>query len=48
MEELYGKIRKAINKVAKDQQYDIILQKDATPFSVAKFEITDQVMKEID
>lgn len=48
MEELYGKIRKAISKVADAQKYDLILQKDAAPFSVTKLDITDLVIKEID
>lgn len=47
MEELYSKIRKAINKVAEAEKYDLILQKDATPFSVSKLDITESVMKEI-
>ncbi|ASQ46926.1 OmpH family outer membrane protein [Legionella clemsonensis] len=47
MEELYSKIRKAINKVAETEKYDLILQKDATPFSVSKLDITESVMKEI-
>ncbi|WED43442.1 OmpH family outer membrane protein [Legionella cardiaca] len=47
MEELYSKIRKAINKVAETEKYDLILQKDATPFSVSKLDVTESVMKEI-
>jgi outer membrane protein len=47
MEELYGKIRKAINKVAESEKYDLILQKDAAPFSVGKLDITERVMKQI-
>nr|WP_242601511.1 OmpH family outer membrane protein [Legionella sp. W10-070] len=47
MEELYGKIRKAINKVAEAEKYDLILQKDAAPFSVSKLDITESVIKEI-
>lgn len=47
MEELYSKIRKAINKVAETEKYDLILQKDATPFSISKLDITESVMKEI-
>lgn len=47
MEELYGKIRKAINKVAETEKYDIILQKDAAPFSVDKLDITANVMQQI-
>ncbi|KTC78049.1 OmpH family outer membrane protein [Legionella brunensis] len=47
MEELYSKIRKAINKVAETDKYDLILQKDATPFSISKLDITESVIKEI-
>ena len=48
MEELYGKIRKAISKVAETDKYDLILQKDAAPFSVTQLDITDLVIKKID
>ncbi len=48
MEELYGKIRKAITKVADGEKYDIVFQKDAAPFSLEKLDITDSVMKKID
>ncbi|KTC98240.1 OmpH family outer membrane protein [Legionella erythra] len=48
MEELYGKIRKAITKVAETEKYDLILQKDAAPFSDNKLDITASVMKNID
>lgn len=47
MEELYGKIRKAITKIAETDKYDIVLQKDAAPFSSDKLDITDSVMKQI-
>lgn len=47
MEELYGKIRKAITKVAETDKYDLILQKDAAPFTTEKLDITDSVMKQI-
>lgn len=47
MEELYSKIRKAIAKVADTDKYDLVLQKDAAPFSVDKLDITDSVMKQI-
>ncbi|MBA3535943.1 MAG: OmpH family outer membrane protein [Tatlockia sp.] len=47
MEELYGKIRKAIAKVAATDKYDIVLQKDAAPFSSEKLDITDSVLKQI-
>jgi len=48
MEELYGKIRKAIAKVAANDKFDLVLQKDAAPFSDSKLDITDLVMKQID
>ncbi|KTC94741.1 outer membrane protein OmpH [Legionella geestiana] len=47
MEELYGKIRAAITRVASTGKYDIVLQKDAAPFSSDKLDVTAQVMKEI-
>lgn len=47
MEELYGKIRKAISKVAEEQKYDLVLQKDAAPFSSGQLDITDLVLKKI-
>lgn len=47
MEELYGKIRKAITKVAETDKYDLILQKDAVPFSTEKLDITANVIKNI-
>ena len=48
MEELYGKIRKAISKVAEKEKFDLILQKDAAPFSVSTLDVTDLVVKQID
>lgn len=48
MEELYGKIRKAISKVAENDKFDLILQKDAAPFNVSKLDVTDLVLKQID
>ena len=47
MEDLYGKIRKAITKVAQADHYDVVLQKDAVPFSVDKLDITASVIKNI-
>lgn len=47
MEEFYGKIRTAIAKIAEREQYDVVLQKDAAPFSSDKLDVTPQVMKEI-
>ena len=47
MEDLYGKIRKAIAKVAEGQKYDLVLQKDAAPFNSEKLDITPNVLKEI-
>lgn len=47
MEEFYGKIRTAIAKVAEREKYDVVLQKDAAPFSAEKLDVTMQVLKEI-
>jgi outer membrane protein len=48
MEEFYGKIRKSIAKVADKEKYDLILQKDAAPFSTEKLDITALVIKNIE
>lgn len=47
MEQLYSKIRKAISKVADTDKYDLVLQKDAAPFSIDKLDITGRVMEQI-
>ncbi|MGC1181767.1 OmpH family outer membrane protein [Legionella sp.] len=47
MEGLYSKVRVAIAKVAKDDKYDLIVQKDAAPFNAETLEITDKVIKTI-
>lgn len=47
MEDFYNKIRAAIAKVAESDKYDVVLQKDAAPFSVDKLDVTAKVMKEI-
>lgn len=47
MEEFYSKIRSAIAKIAEREKYDVVLQKDAAPFSSDKLDVTPQVMKEI-
>jgi outer membrane protein len=47
MEEFYNKIRAAIAKVAESEAFDVVLQKDAAPFSVDKLDVTGKVMKEI-
>ncbi len=47
MEGLYTKVRAAISKVAKDDKYDIIVQKDAAPFSAEPLDVTDKVVKAI-
>jgi outer membrane protein len=47
MEGLYTKVRAAISKIAKDEKYDLIVQKDAAPFSVSALDVTDKVMKAI-
>lgn len=47
MEEFYNKIRAAIAKVAENDKLDIVIQKDAAPFSSDKLDVTANVMKEI-
>ena len=47
MEALYAKVRAAISKVAKDNKYDLIVQKDAAPFSAEALDVTDKVVKAI-
>ena len=47
MEEFYNKIRAAITKVAEKEKYELVLQKDAAPFSADKLDVTDKVMSQI-
>lgn len=47
MEDLYAKIRASIQAVAQKGHYDLVLQKDAAPFSSNKLDITADVIKEI-
>ena len=48
MENFYNKVRAAIKKVAEAQQYDLILQKDAAPYSADKLDVTVAVLKSIE
>ncbi len=45
MEQFYNKVRAAISKVAKEQKYELVLQKDAAPFSIDKLDVTDKVIE---
>lgn len=47
MEEFYNKLKVIISKIAVSDKYDVVLQKDAAPFSSDKLDITDKVLKEI-
>ncbi|MFI4962569.1 MAG: OmpH family outer membrane protein [Legionellales bacterium] len=47
MEGLYAKVRTAISTIAKADKYDIIVQKDAAPFSSETLDVTDKVIKAI-
>lgn len=47
MEDLYNRIRKAIEVVATQDKYDLIIQKDAAPYSSSQLDVTDQVLKSI-
>lgn len=44
MEQFYNKIRTAIASVAKVKKYDLVLQKDAAPFSLEQLDVTEQVI----
>ena len=48
MEKFYGKVRDAIQTVANDKKFDLVLQKDAAPFSIDKLDITGDVAKAIE
>mgnify|MGYP002880538402 CR=1 FL=1 len=45
MEKFYNKIRLAISKVAEEKKFDLVLQKDAAPFSLDSLDVTDAVIK---
>lgn len=47
MEDFYTKVRAAIATVAKNEQFDLVLQKDAAPFSTEKLDVTKQVIAAI-
>lgn len=47
MEGLYTKVRAAIAQVAKADKYDLIIQKDAAPYSADSLDVTDKVAKAI-
>jgi outer membrane protein len=44
MEQFYNEIRAAISKVAAEKKYDLVLQKDAAPFSIEQLDVTEQVI----
>jgi outer membrane protein len=43
MEALYSKVHEAISKVAEKEKFDLILQKDAVPFSAEKMDVTKEI-----
>lgn len=47
MEGLYAKVRAAIATVASNNKFDLIVQKDAAPFSNSTLDVTDKVISEI-
>lgn len=47
MEQFYGKIRQAISKIAERDRYDVVLQKDAAPFSAERLDVTAKVLQEM-
>jgi outer membrane protein len=47
MEDFYTKVRSAIATVAKNEHYDLVVQKDAAPFTSEKLDVTKQVIAAI-
>jgi outer membrane protein len=47
MEKVFVKVRKAIDSVAKEKGYDIVLQSDSVPYNSSKVDITDSVLKNL-
>ena len=47
MEGLYTKVRASISKIATEEKYDLIVQKDAAPFSLATLDVTEKVIKAV-
>jgi outer membrane protein len=44
MKKFFTRLKAAVDKYARDNQYDIILQKDAAPFASAKVDVTTAVL----
>lgn len=47
VKELYSKVQKTLEKVAKKDGIDLILQKEAAPYSASNLNITDKVMDQM-
>lgn len=47
MEGFYNKIRAAISKIAEAEKFDLVLQKDAAPYSIEKLDVTAKVIQAI-
>jgi outer membrane protein len=45
MEDFYNNIRKTIKLVAEQNQFELVLQKDAAPYSTSQLDITAQVLQ---
>jgi len=45
MQDFFNKVKAALDKIAKQGNYDIILQKEGVPFAADKIDITPQVVK---
>lgn len=44
---LYEKVKSIVDSIAKQGQYDLVLQKDAAPYSASKLDITDKVLAKL-
>ncbi|MCC5791973.1 MAG: OmpH family outer membrane protein [Legionellaceae bacterium] len=47
MQSLYDEVSKIIAAIAVKQKYDLVLQKDAAPYSASKLDITAQVLEQL-
>ncbi|MBS0358540.1 MAG: OmpH family outer membrane protein [Proteobacteria bacterium] len=46
MESFFAELKKSIDKVAKDGNYDLVLQRGAVPYANPRIDITAQVLKD--
>lgn len=47
MQKFFTQLKTVIDKIAKKEQYALILQKEGVPYAASKIDITQQVLKEL-